>query len=257
MTESFAGYARYYDLFYGDKDYRAEARYVSGLLARHDSPVRSVLELGCGTGRHAAYIAEGGVAVHGIDRSPEMVALANDRAASLAPALRERLSFSQGDARSVRLDRELDAAIALFHVVSYQTSEHDLDATLATAATHVRPGGVFLFDFWYGPAVLADPPRVRVKRVEDDVVHATRIAEPVVREDSDVVEVHYDIFVRTKATGAIRELRELHPMRYYFEPALRTKLVEHGFDRVDFYTWLTDQPPTTGAWSVVAVARRA
>ena len=39
---------------------------------------------------------------------------------------------------------------------------------LATARSLVAPGGIFIFDFWYGPAVLADPPAVRIKRLENE-----------------------------------------------------------------------------------------
>ena len=58
----------------------------------------------------------------------------------------------------LRLAGTFDAVIALFHVVSYQTTEHDLRATFATAARHLNPGGVLLFDVWHGPAVLAQQP---------------------------------------------------------------------------------------------------
>ena len=69
--------------------------------------------------------------------------------------------------------------IALFHVLSYQTSNADAQAMFETAATHIETGGIFLFDCWYGPAVLTDRPETRVKRAEDDTVEIIRIAESV------------------------------------------------------------------------------
>ncbi|HEY2400385.1 MAG TPA: class I SAM-dependent methyltransferase, partial [Steroidobacteraceae bacterium] len=53
MTEVFDAYAAYYDLLYRDKDYPGEARYVQSLLRRHGVSDGDLLELGCGTGRHA------------------------------------------------------------------------------------------------------------------------------------------------------------------------------------------------------------
>ncbi len=253
--DNFSGYARYYDLLYADKDYAAETSYIARLLAAHDREIRTVLELGCGTGRHALQLAERGLTVHGIDRAPDMVALAGDRAARSSRDVRARASFAEGDARSVRVGRKFDGVVALFHVVSYLSTERDVDAAFETAAAHLAPGGLFAFDFWYGPAVLTDRPTVRVKRVEDDAIHVTRIAEPVLRQEADIVDVNYQVYVRDKATGSISELSETHPMRYYFQPYLRDKLSRNGFEQVAFRAWMTDQAPSFGSWYAVALAR--
>src|SRR5262249_42071442 len=99
---------------------------------------------------------------HGIDRSAEMVTRAEQRLASLAADVRERVSFSVGDMRTARLGRRFDAIISLFHVVSYQTAEVDVDATFDTAAAHLEPGGLFLFDLLAGPR-RADRPAERAR----------------------------------------------------------------------------------------------
>ena len=39
----------------------------------------------------------------------------------------------------------------------------DVLAAFLTARHHLNPGGIFLFDVWYGPAVLTDRPSVRIK----------------------------------------------------------------------------------------------
>ena len=70
----FDGYARYYDLLYRDKDYAAEARHVHDIIQRHSPGAHSILELGCGTGAHAIHLATMGYAIHGVDRSHEMLA---------------------------------------------------------------------------------------------------------------------------------------------------------------------------------------
>ena len=56
----------------------------------------------------------------------------------------------------------------------------DLLAAFATAREHLNPGGVFIFDCWYGPAVLAERPSVRIKRMEDG---ATSITENTIPSD--------------------------------------------------------------------------
>ena len=72
----FGAYSRYYNLFYRNKDYAGEAAYVNGLIKKHHPGAKSLLDLGCGTGRHAFLLAEMGFKVTGVDRSEEMLAVA-------------------------------------------------------------------------------------------------------------------------------------------------------------------------------------
>ena len=62
MSEVFgSAYANVYDALYHDKDYSAECDMIEGILKRYgESPVRSILDLGCGTGNHAVPFAERG-----------------------------------------------------------------------------------------------------------------------------------------------------------------------------------------------------
>ena len=75
----FDAYAEYYDILYRDKDYSAESDYVSYLLKTSCPQARNILELGSGTGLHAIELAQRGYAIHGIDYSESMVALAEER----------------------------------------------------------------------------------------------------------------------------------------------------------------------------------
>src|SRR5439155_6053561 len=71
-------HAAYYDRFHFQKDYRSEVDQIVTVLAEH-GPAASVVDLGCGTGRHLEPLAEAGLEVTGVDRSPAMV----DRARNL------------------------------------------------------------------------------------------------------------------------------------------------------------------------------
>ena len=220
MSQVFDAYARYYDLLYRDKGYAAEAEYVASHIHGRAPQAKRILELGCGTGAHAEHLARMGYTVHGVDLSEAMLARAEARKAALPSEVAARLSFGLGDVRTVRTGETYEAVISLFHVMSYQTTNTDLAAAFETAATHLEPGGLFLFDFWYGPAVLTQKPEVRVKRLEDDEIKVTRIAEPVMHVNESIVDVNYTVFIEVKATGKVEQVRETHRMRYLFLPEL-------------------------------------
>ena len=249
----FGDYSRYYNLLYKDKDYAGEARYVRGLIDRHSPQARSVLDLGCGTGRHDLLLSQMGYRVTGVDQSAEMLAIAKAQLPAAPPS--PTLSFDQGDIRSVRLGTQFDVVVSLFHVMSYQTTNEDLAAAFATVRAHLKPGGIFIFDCWYGPAVLTDRPAVRIKRLEDAAVSVTRLAEPVMHANDNLVEVNYQIFERDKASGEVAELRESHLMRYLFIPEIELFLREAGLALVSSAEWMSGEEPGFATWGVCFVVK--
>jgi SAM-dependent methyltransferase len=245
----FADYAHYYDLLYRDKDYAAEADYVAGLIKEYHPNARSILELGSGTGIHARLLKEKGFTVHGIERSPEMLARSQTLTDKKA-AEQGRLTFSPGDIREIRLDENFDAVIALFHVMSYQTTNEDVTAAFETARHHLNTGGLFIFDVWYGPAVLTDRPTVRIKRMADDQTAVTRLAEPILYPNENRVDVHYHVFVRNRGDRDVIELKETHAMRYFFKPEIERIAFHAGFQCLHAEEWLSGREIGSDTWGV-------
>jgi SAM-dependent methyltransferase len=255
MTPVFDGYSRYYDLLYRDKDYPAEAAWVLSRIRSHSPQAERILELGCGTAAHAVALAQQGISVHGIDRSDSMLLRARDRIERESPGIRSRVRLAPGDARTVRTGEKYDAVISLFHVVSYLNADRDLALAFETAAEHLNPGGLFLFDFWYGPAVLSQKPDVRVKRLADHECSITRIAEPDLRADENIVDVNYSLFIEQKSTALITRLQETHSMRYLF-PAELNALSGPWFEPVDLRAWMSAAQADTSTWSAFQTMAR-
>jgi len=255
MTQ-FNHYARYYDLVYKDRDYRAEADFVHRQLLANGSRVGTILELGCGTGRHAVEFAKLGWRIDGVDLSEEMVSNARQRAQSQSSAMACQLGFRRGDVRTVRMSKTYTAVISMFHVMSYQVSNEDLSSAISTAAEHLPHGGLFFFDFWYGPGVLSDPPAVRVRRLEDEAIAATRIAEPETLSLKNQVVVHYDIQIRDKQSNMVTEIREAHAMRFWFYPELEYFLASSGFSIAGSGRCYSDQPLSLDTWYGWVLARK-
>lgn len=252
MSQVFDAYAAYYDLLYRDKDYAAEAAFVGNLLQQHGGITSgSLLELGCGTGKHAEYLARLGYCIHGVDMSTTMIESARSR---IPTELKNQLSFEVGDIRSVRVNCKFDAVISLFHVASYQTGNHDISAMFATAAEHLNPGGLFIFDFWYGPAVLTDRPVVRVKRMAGDQFDVLRVAEPVMQPNDNIVEVNYTVLVFNHSDQRVERINETHRMRYFFSPELHFLLKHNGFNACAEIEWMTGMVMGFDTWSGVFVA---
>ncbi len=255
MSDVFDGYAAYYDLLYRDKDYAAEAEYVDGLIRNYAPGACNILELGCGTGSHAEHLARKGYDLSGIDLSQSMIDRAVSRRSTLSGDLAERLRFSLGDARLWRSDTRFDVVVSLFHVFSYQTSHKDLQAVFQNAAEHLNPGGVLIFDFWNGPAVLAQQPEVRVKRMEDGVIRVLRIAESTLLPNENKVVVNYDVQIEHRTSETREQVQETHTMRYLFYPEI-CRYAEPVLAVKGYFSWMSDRPPTLEDWAGVAVLEK-
>jgi SAM-dependent methyltransferase len=248
---TFGEYARIYDLLYRDKDYAGEAQFIDRILRREAPAGKTILELGTGTALHARELAGKGWRIDGVERSAGMLEAARARAGD-HPAIR----LHPGDARTFEAGTRFDAVISLFHVVSYLNEDADVQAFLATAAKHLSPGGVLFFDFWYGPAVVAQKPEVRVKRVQGDGLEVIRLAEPTHLEDRHLIELGYTIFHRPEGAPKLDMLTETHHMRYFFEPEIRTWVRDAGFEVTEFAEWMTSAQPSVQSWGVHCVARK-
>ena len=251
-SQLFGTYASYYNLLYRDKDYDAEVDYLVSLLSRYSSGASSLLNLGCGTGRHDLLFSQRGYKVTGVDLSREMLEIARDQ----AQEAKQTVDLFQGDARSIRLEKRFDAVFALFHVMSYQTANEDLLAVLRTAWNHLEAEGVFYFDCWYGPGVLSEPPTTRVKRMESETLKVTRLAESTQDPNENLVTVDYEILVERVGSQTWERIEETHRMRYLFVPEVRLLAQQSGFRLEHYETWMSGAVPQLDTWNVVFALKK-
>lgn len=243
--ETFQDYAYYYNAFYQDKGYKAEAGQVDALLQKYGNHISTIMNFGCGTGRHDLELAKMGYRCSGIDLSPLMIDIAKKN----AKAEEMDIPFEVSDIRSFEPAKQYDAVISLFHVMSYQTRNEDILSAFRSAGKALAPGGLFLFDVWYGPGVLSDKPSVRVKEIEDAENKLVRIARPVMHDKENVVDVCYEVFVINKETGNTKVIREVHKMRYFFRPELEFLLQQAGFEVIDNLDCQTLQETGYDSWT--------
>lgn len=83
--DSYEALAAAYDELTEDVEYEKRADFVEKLFLRAKRPVRSLLDLACGTGTMTELFARRGYTVTGVDYSPEMLAQAQQKLATLDP----------------------------------------------------------------------------------------------------------------------------------------------------------------------------
>lgn len=249
MSQNFKLYSQYYDLLYRDKAYQAEADYLHQLIKQYRPQSVEVLELGSGTGKHAHLLAKLGYHTLGLERSAEMVDIANQTQT-------ENVAFKVADITDFELNRSFDVALSLFHVISYLTDNDSLINTFKNVYRHLNQGGLFIFDVWHSPAVNFQVPEKRSKTLQDEHIHVTRHAEPVIDREQNIVEVNYEITVEDLKSGQKTTFGENHPMRHFSKPEIELLAYATGFEVLHAEEFLSKAPSSVETWGVCYILRK-
>lgn len=135
--------ARYYDALTADVDYPGWADFLERLFQKSAVPVRTILDLACGTGSLTAELAARGYETIGVDGSEEMLARAALKA-DLVPGIRPLLI--RQDMTRLDLYGTVDAAVCCLDGVNHLKGPGEFSAMLSRLRLFLSPGGVFLFD---------------------------------------------------------------------------------------------------------------
>lgn len=252
MTTSFERYASYYDKLYGDKDYEQECDFIEDVFKRFSRiPVRSVLDVGCGTGGHLIPLAVRGSQLTGVDSSESMLAIARRK----LRARGSQASIHHADARSFDLGQVFDAVICMFAVLGYILDNDGIAATFGNIRRHLKSGGIFIMDFWYGPAVLKIRPSTRVLKRQSDGLTLVRVASPFLDTVSQTVRIHYDLWA-VDGSVLIDRIEEDHVMRFFFAQEIRHFMDEAGLEWLGIHPFADlDKEISENDWNGVVVGR--
>lgn len=242
-------HARHYDLIYAGKPYAAEAAYVDRLVDRSPG---TLLDLACGTGRHAVEFARMGWAVTGVDYGADLL----ERARANAEAADVEVRLVEQDMRALDLSGErFDAVTCLFDSIGYPQSDEGVIAALTAARRHLAPGGVLVAEFLHGPAMIRgfDPIKVRTWALPDGG-ELLRVSRTDLDLEGGVMHVAYDL-LELRPDGRYARAAEEQANRYFTVSEMRgllqrAGLAEHGF----LHAYGDDRAVTADTWHVLVVA---
>jgi len=252
MHQVFDRYGKYYDLIYQDKDYQKECDFLESIFRKHSSAtIRSIFDGGCGTGGHAIPLARRGYEVVGLDASEVMVGKALEKAKKAGL----EIDFHVADLCSLNLDRKFDAAISMFSVMSYITTNHDFEKALGNVRRILKEGGLFIFDVWNGFAVLRSFSEDRVKSIEDGGTKVVRWIHAELDLFNHVCKRYHFLLV-TEGDKLVDELMETHTLRYFFPQEITHYLEENGFQVLEICPFLNlGGKVDEKIWDIACIAR--
>ncbi len=130
------------DCMFGEERFTAAAEQIDDILALFALPPQAILDLGCGPGRHAIPLAQGGFDVTALDLSEHLLELGRARAAAAGA----ELNWIQSDMRHYDQPSAFDLVVSMWTSFGYFDDPIDDQRVLRKCRENLRPGGSILID---------------------------------------------------------------------------------------------------------------
>ena len=240
-------FAQIYDRLMKDVPYAEWARYYADLLEQYGiSPGARCVECACGTGSLTIPLAQLGYRMTGMDLSPEMLNIAQQKARGSGVMI----PFIRMDMRKLAVQRPVDAVLATCDGVNYLSKPEDVAAFFRAAHQALRPRGVLAFDV-STPYKLVEALGDRAFTLsEDDLVY---IWQGQYSHKQKRFELHMDIFVGGPDRKYLR-IQEDQCQRAHSQDELFDALTNTGFSNVHIFGDRVLTPPSQRElrWHVIA-----
>ncbi len=223
-----------YDALTDDVAYEERADYLERLFRRAAAPVRTVLDLACGTGTMTWLLTERGYEMIGVDGSEEMLAVAMEKYGEVGgvPPI-----FLHQAMPKLDLYGTVDAAICCLDSLNYLTRPADVRRTLERLRLFIAPGGLLVFDVNTPDKFRSLNGQVFLDETEDAYcVWRTEYARRL-------CTYYMDLFLQ-KDDGTWERSFEIHRERCYTEEELTAWLKEAGFGKIRVYGDLKTRRPS-------------
>ena len=251
-------HAARYDLIYADKPYRREARFIADRVSqlRGGADPGSLMDVACGTGRHALELAAMGWHVTGVDYNPELLERARESAATRGL----EVAFVEQDMRELDVDgRPFDVVTCLFDSIGYGLEDEAIVKALRGMAKHLTPEGVLAVEFLHGAAVVRHHSPVKVRRFPTpggDLI--VRISETELDRPNQLIHVSYELIELEQDGGGYERATETQSNRFFSPVQMRGLMTRASLDvHAIVPAYEDDMAISDMTWHLIAFARPA
>jgi 2-polyprenyl-3-methyl-5-hydroxy-6-metoxy-1,4-benzoquinol methylase len=246
MTKAqYAEMAYYYDLLMSDVDYTSWSAYIDDIICKSGAGHKDILEMACGTGSISVNMSEKGYHVTAFDISDDMLSIAHQKAVDRGADI----AFLSQDMTDIKINGLFGNVLCLCDSVNYITSAEDLGWMFKWVASHLKKGGVFIFDINSSYKLKNIIGNNTFTFNEDNLAY---IWDNYMNDDN-TVEFYLTFFV--KQDELYRRFDEVHIQRVYENKEIISLLKAAGFERIQMLDAFTFNEPNPCSERVNFVAQ--
>lgn len=217
--------ARFYDRLYAFKDYRAAAGLLHARVQSESPTARTLLDVGCGTGRHLELLAEH-YTVAGLDLNPQLLAVARERL--------PHVPLHEADMTTFELGQRFDVVSCLFSSIAYVRTVENMRRAIHRMAAHLNPGGLLLVEPWFSRETYWTG-TITANHVDDPDLKISWMYVSERRDGMSVLDIHYMV----GTTDGIDSFTERHEMGLFsaddYAAAMIDAGLQHSYDPDGFF----------------------
>ena len=173
--------SRFYDALYSFKDYDAAVAYIQDILDDEVPQARTLLDVGCGTGRHLELLRRR-YKVEGIDVDPGMLAVARER----CPDVR----LHREDMADFAIAGRFDVITCLFSSIGYVRTTERMRSAVSSMWRRLAPGGLLLIEPWFTPEAYWTG-TITANHVDQVDLKISWMYVSAREQDRSVLDIHY------------------------------------------------------------------
>ncbi|MDD5005785.1 MAG: class I SAM-dependent methyltransferase [Candidatus Omnitrophica bacterium] len=247
-------YAFFYDIFYRNKDYKKECRFLEDIFKKFSiNKPKSILDVACGTGGHANILAKMGYSVTGIDASKHMLKRAGEKAKTNSL----KVKYCCMKMQNLKCDKKFDAIISMFSTIDYLTDYKDLERFIFNVRQCLKKDSLFIFDFWNGAVVVKNYTPYKKKKFVYKNLVIERESKTDIFPTKNLCRVNYKVSVLDKATKERSQSRESHLVRYFFVNEMKSILEKNGFSVLGVFPFSNlKRKIKPSDWDITVVAKK-
>jgi len=234
---------KFYDCMFDADSFELAQQQIPLLLALVNHPIDSVLDLGCGSGRHCLALAKMGFKVTGVDSSEYLLsrAIESNNKAQL------EVNFKQADMLEYQDDEQYDLIVNMFNSFGYFATPEKNQMVIDRAFGNLKSTGTFIIDTVGKETLARNIEPVHLSEYDNGDL---RIERPLL---IDNMRIFSNEWILIRADEAFRRSYQ----HYVYTPVeLTTMCHQAGFNNVRIYGSLAGDAYDLESDRLVVVAEK-
>jgi SAM-dependent methyltransferase len=236
----------YYEIEKVGRKFEDEIDFLRKLFGKYS--IKSIVDLGCGSGEHVFALYQKGFEICGIDISDSMIDIAKKRYPDC--------NFQLADLQSYKIEKLVDAIMCMFGTFNYIIKDEDIINSLKNIRDNIHPKGILVLEIWNSSPVK------KIKRKAIAPVSLSKVGNVMIKRNrgfrvannsdgvDNLVEVNFIFNLNQEI------VKDRHLMRVFSFSEIENLLSLSGFNVVHNYSNVKMEVFQESAGRMILICKR-